>query len=334
MTKRILGMRPWLFRGAAIALLLILAGYFAARPLRRLQGAIRRNRRTARTAQSRRQLAETPEGANSVTMGLIAKGNALARKYRFQEAITYYRQALEIARKFNLRPRAQAGLEMIGNAFDELRMADSAAIYYQKAQELAEADTSRRAVILGYWNRGVSLIRDPETNDSAQTLIRRALALAEAAHDTPDLGQITYNLGMCFLYGFKPDSCLKYLRKYAELEHHQVSGKWNATVAFNAGFAFCQQKEWDSAYRNFASALEYNSRLRNKTDIWLLQQDLDSVREWGSIPPSEADRARKRVPQPHGVTLDFNMYLMGRYGRPMPSMWEGTFEGPADDTGD
>jgi tetratricopeptide (TPR) repeat protein len=186
---RILGMRPWLFWGAIGVIVLVLAVYVGARPARRTLGAVRRRQRANRIARSREQTAETPEGANSVAMSFNIKGNGLANKYRFQEAIACYRQALDVARKFNLRPRAQASLEMIGNAFDGLHMPDSAAIYYQKAQELAEADTDRRAVIVGYWNRGVSLIRNPETNDSAQSLIRRALALAEDARELTTSGK-------------------------------------------------------------------------------------------------------------------------------------------------
>jgi hypothetical protein len=138
---------------------------------------------------------------------------------------------------------------------------------------------------------------------------------------------------MSLLYGFQPDSCLKYLRKFVELSHGNLGLNWSATVSFNTGFAFCQKKEWDSAYQSFASALEFNSRLRNKTDIWLLQQNMDSVRKWGRIPKSGAESQIPRIPQPRGVTQDFDMYLMGKLGKPVPGL-PGLFERLSGDTSD
>jgi tetratricopeptide (TPR) repeat protein len=297
-------------------------------PVRSILARSRRMKAEAKHARHSELAAQTPEGAYSVAMGLNGKGNVFDRKRKFAAALQCYRQALEIERKFNLRARAEASLEMIGNTFDDMGKADSAAIYYQKAQELAAVDTTPGRVTSSLFNRGVSQIRNPETNDSAVAMLRRALEQAQAAGDSRQALEITYNLGMSYLYAFRPDSCISYLRKYVELHRSSLDTKWDAIVHFNTGFAFGQKREWDSAYFHFARALDDDNILQNKIDIWSLQQDIDSVRRWGGIPETPADHKVPRIPRPKGVNLDFDMYLMGREGRPMSSMREMPFEVP------
>jgi len=307
-----------MFWGAVVVLSLIVLVGFGIRPVRSMMAQSMRKHRAAKQARYREQTSQTAEGANSVAMSLNMKGNALDRKREFAAALQCYREALEVARKFQLKPRAQASMEMMGNAFDEMGMADSAAIYYQKSREIAEVDTTQGRVMRNLFNRGVSLIRNRETNDNGVAMLRQALEQAQAAGDSQLVLQITYNLGIGYLYGFKPDSCVTYLRRYVELCRGNLDTKWDAIVHFNTGLAFGQKREWDSAYVHFAKALDDDYILRNKTDIWLLQQDMDSARGWGGIPETPADHKVPRIPRPKGVNLDWDLYLMSRG----PPPWE------------
>jgi len=299
-----------MFWGAVVVLSLIVLVGFGIRPVRSMMAQSMRKHRAAKQARYRELTSQTPEGADRIATSLIMKGNTLDDKWQSAAALQYYREALEVARKFNLKSSAENSQEMMGAAFDHLGMADSAAVYYQKALEIAEVDTIPRNVASTLYNRGVSLLHDPETNDSGLAMMQHALRQATDLRDTLFAHDIIYELGVGFLWGFRPDSCISYLRRYVVLRHNHLDRKWDAMVNFNTGLAFGQKKEWDSAYVHFAKALDDDYVLRDKTDIWLLQQDIDSVRKWGGIPETATDHEIPRIPCPKGANLERNLYLM------------------------
>jgi tetratricopeptide (TPR) repeat protein len=210
-------------------------------------------------------------------MHLNALGNACDDKRQFAAALQYYRRALEVARKFNLRARAEASLEMMGNTFGHMGVEDSSAIYFQKAQELAAIDTTPGRDVSSLGNRAISLIRNPETNDSALAMLRRALGLAQADRSPRDVPWITYNLGICYLYRGEPDSCITILRRYVKLHTAPWSDSAEALVLYNVATAFCQKREWDSAYANLRKALEDYRAIKDKVNIWSVQEDIRDI---------------------------------------------------------
>lgn len=282
MTGRILGMRRPVFWGAVV----IVALLALVIPVRSISAQFRRKRIEAMHARHKEVSAQTPEGANSVAMGLNAEGNRFDRKRQFPAALQCYREALEVARKFNLRARAEASLEMMGNAFDDMGRADSAAIYYQKAQELAAVDSTPGRATSSLFNRGVSQIRDPKTNDSAVAMLRRALEQAQAAGDSRQILQISYNLGICYQYRDEPDSCIAILRRYVKLHRTPLSAGPEALVLHNIAAAFCQKSEWDSAYASFQKALEDYRTVKDNVNTWFVQEDIRDLGKLAGDPSS------------------------------------------------
>jgi tetratricopeptide (TPR) repeat protein len=219
-------------------------------------------------------------------MHLNALGNACDDKRQFAAALQYYRRALEVARKFNLRARAEASLEMMGNTFGHMGVEDSSAIYFQKAQELAAIDTTPGRDVSSLGNRAISLIRNPETNDSALAMLRRALELAQAARTHRDVPWITYNLGICYLYRGEPDSCITILRRYVKLHTAPWSDSAEALVLHNVAAAFCQKHEWDSAYASFQKALVDYQAINDKVNTWFVQEDIRDLGKLSGDPSS------------------------------------------------
>lgn len=277
MQGRVLGMRRPVFWGAVAAILLIGVGYFGARPVIARLG---KKQRVTKVEGRWKATATTPEGANTAALNFNSKGNACNRRRQYAEALKNYRQALEVAREFNLKARAKASFEMIGNTFDEMGMADSAAIYYQKAQELAAVAETPGGAVSALFNRGVAQIRDEETSDSAVSMLRRAVTLAQADGDYRMERQATYNLGISYLYRHEPDSCISILRRYAKLHTAGLGAGQEALVLYNVGIAFCQKREWDSAYASFLTALNDYRTVEDKVNTWFVLED---IRDLGKL---------------------------------------------------
>jgi tetratricopeptide (TPR) repeat protein len=306
-------MRRPLFWGAVTLILLIAVG-LGFRPAGSLFMQFVRNQRIVRQARGREKDPQTPKQANTIAMHLNSLGNACDDRRQYAAALQYYRRALEVARKFNLRARAEASLEMMGNTFGHMGIADSAEVYFQKAQEVAAVDTTPGRVTSSLADRAIALIRNPETNDSALAMLRRALEQAQTARTHRDVPWITYNLGICYLYRDEPDSCITILRRYVKIYRGPARDSEEACVLHNVALAFCQKSEWDSAYASYQKALADYQAINDKVNTWFVQEDIRDLGELAGDPSSYPLPPGPVAGQPYrGAQSDLHCWYMLRH---------------------
>jgi tetratricopeptide (TPR) repeat protein len=108
-------------------------------------------------------------------------GIAYSRLGQVQRAITCYEQALEIARQIGDRRGAGNHLGNLGNAYYSLRQVERAITYYEQALEIARQIGDRRNEGVWCWNLGL-LYEDADPARAAELMQIRVDYEREIGH--------------------------------------------------------------------------------------------------------------------------------------------------------
>jgi len=302
MTRRPARTFVWVLGGAGLVALmlgvLVTARTCAAR---KAVAAGRQAKSLAALRAASRSKALTPERANELAWTLNYAGITHAKRREYAQALTCFHEALAVARRFNLRERAEASYEDIGNVYDELGYPDSAAYYYERGRDLARLDTTGRSLTTLTLNRGAALIRGWGTRDSAEAALRQALERAHERGEQQSEMLAAHNFGVLFLERYKPDSAIPLFHRALGLALVRHDRESRRAALYNLARAFHLKSEWDSAYAYFRGLLELCQTPMYRREVRAIRRAMEGIRELVSDVDS-ADAAGQALVRPRPRT--------------------------------
>ncbi len=188
---------------------------------------------------------------------------------KVEEAIEYYKKALEIARETKDRRAEGTWLGNLGRAHNALRKMEEAIEYYKKALQIARETKDRRAegTVLGNLGLAYNALRNVE---GAIEYYKKALQIAREIKDRRAEGIWLGNLGLAYDALRKIEEAIEYYKKALQIAQ-EIEDRRNEGVWFgNLGFAYSHLGNIKDAIKLLEKALEIAQEIgdRRNEGIW------------------------------------------------------------------
>ncbi|MFL9658464.1 tetratricopeptide repeat protein [Streptomyces sp. PB17] len=205
-------------------------------------------------------------------------GGALEKVYRYDEALTAYQKALELAIKTNNTHNQAAAWNGIGNTLQSLHRYDEALTEYQKALDLAERTNETHDQTITLNNIG-STLESLYRYDEALTNYHKALDLAEKNHDTDSQSSAWSNIGNTLEGLHRYDEALTEYQKALELAKRTNNTHGQPVALNNIGSALQKLHCYDKALTAHRKALELAKQANNARGQAVALNNIGSVLE-------------------------------------------------------
>ncbi|MCA9883565.1 MAG: hypothetical protein KC708_11365, partial [Anaerolineae bacterium] len=229
--------------------ILMVKGYFYTRGMKQTPALLGCTERAIEAAR-----AASPDYDESLSQLLTKRGDIAKTNNQLNHAYSYYQQALDYIPEADVHQQIIV-LSLIATVLHQQQGPD-AQVYFQRARKLAEIthDLSALARVTEYEGACASRRKDFQT---AITLLKKAVSLAESAQDDRRIFWSMYNLSMTQLHlqaGFEDDVYEQLLRVKHIADHHD-NNYWRGAVFSGLARVYHARSQHDDAQRNLDDAL-------------------------------------------------------------------------------
>ncbi|MGQ8337936.1 tetratricopeptide repeat protein [Sunxiuqinia sp. A32] len=179
----------------------------------------------------------------------------------FEEAATYYYEAITLAEATNDQKQLCKLYNNLGMVFDEIEDYDQAIHFYRKSFEIDSILGNEEGIGMSYLNMAISF-QNKMKLDSAFQLNQKALEIAEKHGDSVSIINVINNLGTVEYDRKNYDKSLEYYQRAMSLYKSRCDMEGVATVYSNIGLIYLDKKQYDKALVNFKTALDLATELK------------------------------------------------------------------------
>jgi signal transduction histidine kinase len=182
----------------------------------------------------------------------------------YEEALSFYLQSLEEARRLNAVEYEISALSDLAIVYAAIKEPHEAKKFYQQAAELVKKKGEVGSMVGTFINLGV-IFTQLEMYDSAMYVLNEALRLGKPVESKMDLSSLYNNLGNVYFRKKDFVKALEFFRNNYDQHQDQgnLSGFW--TDNLNIADVFVEQKRYDSALVYASKALRLSTQLDSRS---------------------------------------------------------------------
>ena len=182
----------------------------------------------------------------------------------YEEALSFYLQSLEEARRLNAIEYEISALSDLAIVYAAIKEPHEAKKFYQQAAELVKKKGEVGSVVSTFINLGV-IFTQLEMYDSAMYVLNEALKLGKPVESKMDLSSLYNNLGNVYFRKKDFAKALEFFRNNYDQHESQgnLSGFWVDNL--NIADVFVEQKRYDSALIYASKALRLSTQLDSRS---------------------------------------------------------------------
>jgi tetratricopeptide (TPR) repeat protein len=236
-------------------------------------------------------LMESPRGdqlPNDSRMKNYLKLSEQTVRFNTAQALNYGKKALAAAKAIPHQLGEAMALNLIGNAFANTSLFDSARIYYDSSYAIMQVLHDTTGIIQVINNLGI-LAKLEGNYKLAIQFYKESYRLASARHDTVGMVLTTNNIGIVYYDWKQFDVALEHYQKALAMLRKQGDSTRMAVLLNNAGELLKETGKPDEALANYFESLEISLKrgMRmtsmnsyvNIGDVYLARKEYDSARK-------------------------------------------------------
>lgn len=193
-------------------------------------------------------------------------GSAYMYQHRYNEALTYYNQSLEIGKIIRDEYLTFYALWGIGIAYDHKGRYDEALDYYRKSLEIGTKIGEDRYVAEIFMNTG-NVYSSKKQYVEALEYYNKSLEIGRKIGDEQVIAKTLCSIGVLFLNQGRYDEAWEYFIKSLEISTKIGEDDTTARTLLNMGSVYYYKRNYLCALEYFNKSLEISRKSRDEQDI-------------------------------------------------------------------
>ncbi len=194
----------------------------------------------------------------------------------FDEALIFYRKALNIAESNKILKEQSACYNNIAIVFHKKGMLDSAVVYYFNALKIDEKIKDEKSIAMRYNNLG-NVYFAQKSYDKSLEYYQKSLKIKEKLKDTSGISFSYLNIGAIFYSQKKYNEALDYFNKSLELK--KILKDYNGIILLynNIGLIYRKQDKFNEAFHYYNLSLQLSKELNDKYKMAMIYENIAAM---------------------------------------------------------